>query len=430
MTQTFRSGIKRLLAFALLLLAVDHTGFAQPKPIKDLQPTVILISLDGFRNDYLEKYNPPSLNLLAREGVRAQWMTPSFPSKTFPNHYAIATGLYPQNNGIVENNIYDRETHILFNMDNRQEVRNGRWWLGEPIWITAERQGQHAACYFFPGSEAEIHGLRPTFWEPYDGSVPNDKRVDTVLSWLDLPVNQRPTLMTLYFSDVDTAGHAFSPDSSETKDAVLKVDRAIDRLITGLKAREIFTRANLIIVSDHGMTAVNSNHAILLDRLFDTNLAEKIIWTSEITGIFPRAGEEDVIYDTLKAGLPPQAKVYRKRELPARFHYSNSSRIPPLLVLPDEGWIITNRQRFADMQKKGDMRHLRGGHGYDNQLPSMRAIFIAHGAAVNKNKRVDAFENVQVYNIMCAILGLKPAPNDGNMDAARAVLVDHPSPGR
>jgi predicted AlkP superfamily pyrophosphatase or phosphodiesterase len=357
-------------------------------------------------------------------------MTPSFPSKTFPNHYAIATGLYPQNNGIVENSIYDRESRVLFSMDNRQEVRNGRWWLGEPIWITAEKQGQRAAPFFFPGSEAEIAGLRPTFWKPFDDGVPNDARVDTVLSWLDLPVNQRPTFLTLYFSDVDSAGHEFSPDSSETKNAVLKVDRDLDRLIAGLKAREIFTKVNLIIVSDHGMTAVDSNNAILLDELFDTDLAEKILWTAEIAGIFPKEGKEEAIYEALKAGLPPQAKVYRKREVPARFHYSNSPRIPPLLVLPDEGWILTNRQRFADMQRQGKMNHLRGGHGYDNQLPSMRAIFIAHGENIKQGQVVEAFENVQVYNLMCAILHLKPAPNDGNMDAARAVLIDSPSTGQ
>jgi predicted AlkP superfamily pyrophosphatase or phosphodiesterase len=430
MMQNFRNGIQHLLALGLLLLAVNLSGCAQPKPIKDLQPTVILVSLDGFRSDYLEKYNPPNLNLLAREGVRARWMTPSFPSKTFPNHYAIATGLYPQNNGIVENNIYDRETHVLFSMDNRQEVSSGRWWLGEPIWITAEKQGQHAAPFFFPGSEAEIAGIRPTFWKPFDDGVPNDARVDTVLSWLDLPVNQRPTFLTLYFSDVDHAGHEFSPDSSETKNAVLKVDRDLDRLIAGLKAREIFTKVNLIIVSDHGMTAVDFNNAILLDELFDTNLAEEILWTAEIAGIFPKEGKEEVIYEALKAGLPPQAKVYRKREVPARFHYSNSPRIPPLLVLPDEGWIITNRKRFADMQRQGKMDHLRGGHGYDNQLPSMRAIFIAHGENVKQGQVVEAFENVQVYNLMCAILHLKPAPNDGNMDAARAVLIDSQSAGQ
>jgi len=415
---------KLLLLAALTWLAVNLSGCARTKPIQDLQPTIILISLDGFRADYLDKYAPANLNDLANGGVRARWMTPSFPSKTFPNHYAIATGLYPQNNGIVENNIYDSQSKVVFSMGNRKEVQDGRWWLGEPIWITAEKQGQKAAPFFFPGSEAEIAGTRPTYWKPYDGTMPNEARVDQVLAWLDLPVGQRPTFLSLYFSDVDDAGHRYSPDASETKNAVLKVDEQLGRLIDGLKARGIFTQVNLIIVSDHGMATVDNNHAILLDELFNTDLAEKILWTHEIISIFPNAGKEDEIYATLKAKLPPQATVYRRAEVPARLHYSDSPRIAPLLVLPAEGWIVTDRKWFDERQAKGEMNHLKGSHGYDNQLESMRAIFIAHGAAFKQGKVIDGFENVQVYNIMCQILGLKPAPNDGKFDVARAVLVN------
>jgi predicted AlkP superfamily pyrophosphatase or phosphodiesterase len=423
MTKNLRNGMSRLLALALFLLTINFAALAeQPKPIRDLKPTVILISLDGFRADYLEWYKPPTLLRLAREGVRAHWMTPSFPSKTFPNHYAIATGLYPQNNGIVENNIYDRETKVTFSMDNRPEVQNGSWWLGEPIWITAEKQGQRAAPFFFPGSEAEIGGVRPTYWKPYNGKVSNSERVDTVLGWLDLPLSERPTFLSLYFSDVDDAGHGFSPNSVEAKNAVLKVDRDLDRLIEGLKAREIYSKVNLIIVSDHGMAVQDNRNTILLDKLFDTKLAEKILWTSEIVGIFPKEGQEAAIYDALKAKLPSHARVYRKQDVPARFHYSNSPRIPPILVLPDEGWILTNSERQAEWQRRNSVSRLRGGHGYDNQLRSMRAIFIAHGPAIKQGRVVDAFENVQVYNIMCAILGLNPAPNDGDMSATRAVL--------
>jgi predicted AlkP superfamily pyrophosphatase or phosphodiesterase len=422
MTNKFGVRTKRWLALGLFLLAAHISAVAQPQPITDLQPTVILVSIDGFRSDYLEKFAPPNLNRLAHEGVRARWMTPSFPSKTFPNHYAIATGLYPQDNGIVENNIYDPATRVTFTMDNRDEVRNGRWWLGEPIWVTAEKQGQRAACMFFPGSEAEIAGRRPTFWEPYNGKVANEARVDKVLAWLDLPRGRRPTFITLYFSDVDSAGHEFSPDAVETKNAVLKIDRDIGRLMAGLKARGIFDAVNLLIVSDHGMATVDTDRAIFLDKYFDAGLAEKILWTSEIVGIFPKPGKEELIYNALKAGLPPEARVYHKRDVPARYHYSDSPRIPPLLVLPDEGWSLTSRERFAAMKQKQGTRHIRGAHGYDNQLPSMRAVFIAHGEAIKKGKVVDAFENVQVYDLMCAILGLKPAPNDGNMDAARAVL--------
>jgi predicted AlkP superfamily pyrophosphatase or phosphodiesterase len=414
--------ISRLLLSVCVLLATASSLVAQTQPITDLRPTVILVSLDGFRYDYLEKYKPSNLNYLARKGVRAKWMIPSFPSKTFPNHYTIATGLYPQNHGIVENNIYDSRFDKIFTLSDRKEIQKGRWWLGEPIWVTAQKQGQKTASIFFPGTEAEIAGLRPTYWKPYDQKMPDDARVDAILGWLDLPAAERPTFLALYFSDVDDAGHAQGPDSQETRVAVLNVDKSVGRLVAGLRARNILAPLSLIIVSDHGMASVDFNDAIILDELFDTQLAERIFWTREIISIFPKAGKEDEIYETLKSHLPPEARVYRKAELPARFHYSRSPRIAPLLVLPEEGWILTNRKSFEEMKSKGDMKHLKGAHGYDNQLTSMRAIFIAHGRRFKKGKVVEPFENVQVYNIMTKLLGLKPAPNDGNYSAARAVL--------
>lgn len=411
-----------LLFLACAVLVLSLPPGSQSKGITDLRRTVILVSIDGFRYDYLDKYQPPNLRSLAREGVQAKWMTPSFPSKTFPNHYTIVTGLYPQNNGIVENSVYDKSTGITFSMSNREEVQNGRWWLGEPIWITAEKQGQKTAPFFWPGSEAKISGLWATYWKPYDGQVSGDARVDTILSWLDLPLEKRPTFLTLYFSDVDTAGHDFSPDSTETRTAVLKVDSELGRLVDGLRTRGIYSQVNLIIVSDHGMATQDPKNTIILDELFDTGLAEKVLWTAEIVSIFPKEGKEDAIYKTLKAKLPRQAKVYRKEEMPARFHYSNSPRIAPLLVLPAEGWTLTSRERFEETKAKGRSTRLRGGHGYDNQLTSMRAIFIAHGSAFKKGVVIEPFENVQVYNVMARILDLKPASNDGNDSVVHAAL--------
>ena len=430
MKRVTRARLNHLLFTVGVLLTLCFWACVQSKSIKDLRPTVILISLDGFRGDYLEKYEPPNLRSLAREGVQAKWMIPAFPSKTFPNHYTIATGLYPQNNGIVENNVFDKGFNAMLTMSKREEVQNGRWWLGEPIWITAEKQGQKSAPYFWPGSEAEIAGTRPTYWKPYDGTVPNDARVDTILSWLDLPLNERPTFLSLYFSDVDSAGHDFSPEAIETRNAVLKVDKGLGRLIDGLKARGIFTEVNLIIVSDHGMAPQDPNNVIVLDELFDTNLAERIIWTSEIVSIFPKDGKEGAIYQALKAKMPPQANVYRKEEMPARYHYSNSPRIAPLLVLPAEGWTLTTRSKFDDTKAKGRQNGLRGGHGYDNELPSMRAIFIAHGSAFKKGNIIEPFENIHVYNLMTRILGLTPAPNDGDDRVIKAALANDPPSGR
>jgi predicted AlkP superfamily pyrophosphatase or phosphodiesterase len=426
MKRNVRPGLHRPIIIACLLFAVHLSACVQSKSVNGLRPTVILISLDGFRHDYLEKYEPPNIRSLARDGVWARWMIPSFPSKTFPNHYTIATGLYPQSHGIVENSVFDKGFNATFTMSNREEVQNSRWWLGEPIWITAEKQGQRTAPLFWPGSEAEIGGARPTYWKAYDGKMANEARVDMILSWLDLPPAERPTFLTLYFSDVDSAGHDFSPDAVETRDAVLKVDSDLGRLIDGLKARGIFAQVNLIIVSDHGMATENPNNAIILDELLDTKLAEKILWSGEIVSVFPNPGKEEAIYKTLSAKLPKQAKVYRKAELPARYHYSNSPRIAPLLVLPDEGWTVTTRARFEEWKEKNRPNGLRGGHGYDNELASMRAIFIAHGSAFQKGAVLEPFENVQVYNVMTRILGLKPAPNDGNDNVANAALANGP----
>lgn len=388
------------------------------KTINDLKPTVILISLDGFRADYLEKFQPPQLNKLAKEGVRAKWMIPSFPSKTFPNHYTIATGLYPEHHGIVENNIYDFGT--TFGLSKREEVQNGRWWLGEPIWVTAEKQGQRSGAFFFPGTEAEIMGKRPTFWKEYDGKISNETRVSTILNWLDLPQNERPTFYTLYFSDADDAGHATSPDSAETRAAVLKVDGDLKLLLEGLKKRKIDKKVNLIIVSDHGMATINQANVVLLDEYFEFADAERILWTGEIVQIFPKDGKFDEVADKLKNAV--HAKCWKKSEIPARFHYNEGARIAPIICSSDEGWVLTSRARFEETKKREDFNRPKGAHGYDNQLESMRALFVAHGKAFKKKKIIEPFENVNVYNVMTKILKLSPAKNDGNTKLAEEIL--------
>jgi len=416
--------MKHIFLVLLTLLVMACPALAQPEHqhVKDLKPTVILISLDGFRPDYLDKYPSPTLNSLAQNGVRAKWMTPAFPSLTFPNHYTIATGLYPDHNGIVANNIYAPEFNQTFGMGKREEVQNGRWWLGEPIWVTAEKQGQRAAAFFFPGTEAEIAGKRPTIWKPFDDAFPNPERVDTVLSWLDMPQATRPTMITLYFSDVDHGGHEGGPDSKEVKEAIARVDQALDRLVEGLKARGIFERVNLVIVSDHGMARLDPRDVVILDDYFDLNQAQQVVWNSAMVHIFPKAGMADAIYSSLKAKTP-HSSVYRKREIPARFNYGTSQRIGEIVVVADEGWSLTSRERYkpATLSEDGSIKY-RGGHGFDNQLESMRALFIGHGPAFKRARVVEPFDNVDVYNVMAKILKLKPAPNDGNKSTIRALL--------
>jgi predicted AlkP superfamily pyrophosphatase or phosphodiesterase len=412
---------KGVISNWLLFLLVSFSGgiicIAQ-KPVKNLKPTVILISLDGFRADYLDKYPSPMLNKLAKAGVRAKWLIPSFPTKTFPNHYTIATGLYPEHHGIIENNIYDFNT--IFSLGKREEVQNSRWWLGEPIWVTAEKQGQRAGAFFFPGTEAEIGGKRPTFWKQYDGKIPNSERVAQVLQWIDLPKNERPTFYTLYFSDTDDDGHDFSPDSEEVKNAVAKVDGDLKQLYDGLKQRKIEKKVNLIIVSDHGMATVNQSNVVKLDDYFNFEDTERILWTGEIVQIFPKENKLDEIAAKLKN--VSNATCWKKAEIPARFHYNKGDRIAPIVCSANEGWILTSDARYAEAQKRPNFARPRGAHGYDNQLASMRALFIAHGKAFRKKKVVEPFENVEIYNLMCKILRLTPAKNDGNFQKVKDLL--------
>ena len=412
--------MKRIFINLLFVLSIFLPVSAQ-KPIKDLKPTVILIALDGFRADYLEKYQPTTLNRLAKNGVRAKWLIPSFPTKTFPNHYTVATGLYPDNHGIIENNMYDKNFDAEFHLGNK-EVLNGRWWGGEPIWVTAEKQGQRSASFFFPGSEAAISGVRPTFYKEYNGRIPNELRVDTVLGWLDLPKEKRPTVITLYFSLIDDTGHEFSGDAIETRYDVLNIDRVITRLVDGLRARKIDRQANLIFFSDHGMATYRRRDAIILDEMFDVNLAERVFWIGEFVQIFPKPGKENEIYAAIKSKLPARAKIYRKSELPARFKFGKNPRIAPLVVLADEGTVLTTRKSFDQWKNEEGLDIPRGGHGYDNQLESMRATFIAHGAAFRRGLIVEPFENIHIYNLMAKITGLTPAKNDGDFEQVKNFL--------
>lgn len=412
--------MKRYIS-AILLIAITIVGVVgQSSKARDLKPTVILISLDGFRWDYLDKFNPPTLKKLAKNGVRAKWMIPSFPTKTFPNHYTIVTGLYPQNHGIVENSVYDFGTTLT--MSKREEVQNGRWWLGEPIWVTAEKQGQRAASIFWPGSEAKISGISPTDWLVYNGDMPDTLRIDRVLALLDRPAATRPTLITTYFSHTDDVGHAFGPDAEETKYSVHEVDTYIERLMAGLKKRGIENRVNVIITSDHGMANVDVRKVTFLDDHFDTEtLTERILWTSEIIQIFPKPGKIDEIYAKIKD--LPHTTCWKKGEIPARLNYNDGPRVAPLICSSELGWITNNHEWYDPWIKRLDApERPRGAHGYDNKYQEMQATFIAHGPAFKKGFTAEPFENVEVYNIICQILGLTPAKNNGDLDRVKGML--------
>jgi predicted AlkP superfamily pyrophosphatase or phosphodiesterase len=410
----------RRLALLLLLLLGSWGAIGRAQaPASDLKPTVILVSIDGWRWDYAQKYSAPTIRQLIARGVSAP-LIPSFPSKTFPNHYTIVTGLYPGHHGIVGNTVWDALTSRRLTMANRTENQDPMWWGGEPLWVTVQRAGGTAAPMFWPGSEAPIFGQRARFWAPFDNGLSPNTRVDRVLRWLDLPVADRPTFLTLYFSDVDGAGHDSGPESRAVAEAVGRVDRYLDRLIRGLTRRRLQDRVNVVIVSDHGMAEANASRVVVLDDYLALDGID-IIDLNPTLGMFPPAGREEAVYQAL-AAANPHLKVFRKAESPPHWHFRDHPRVPPIVGVADEGWQVL-RKATLESQIASGPRGSIGVHGYDPaEAITMRGIFVASGPAFKSGVAVEPFENVHIYNALSELLGVKPAANDGDPRVARSLL--------
>jgi len=394
--------LPRMLA-GLMLLALagcTHT----PETAK--QPLVILVSIDGFRADYLDRGLTPNIAALAAQGVRAEAMRPAFPSVTFPNHYTLVTGLYPDHHGVVNNTMEDPAIPgPAFTVANS---RDERWWdEATPIWITAQRQGLRTATMFWPGSDVPIHGTLPDRFVPFDKTITPDRRTDTVLGWLDLPPEQRPQFVTLYFDQVDGAGHAGGPDSDAVNKALQLVDAAIGRLVDGLRQRGLFDRANLILVADHGMEANFPDRVVYLDDLVDPK-AVHVEATGVVTGLRAEPGHEAAVEQALLKPHP-HMQCWRKGEIPARLHYGGNPRVPALLCLAEPGWAIWTHDFIASL--KGGFVY--GMHGYDPADPRMNALFVAEGPAFRQGTVHPAFDNVDLYPLLTRLLAIKPEPNDG-----------------
>jgi predicted AlkP superfamily pyrophosphatase or phosphodiesterase len=400
-----------LLLVALALATIG--GAAQDSRA----PILVLISFDGWRWDYITRAKAPNLQQLASNGVHAEGLIPVFPSKTFPNHYTIVTGLYPERHGIISNVMVDPDFPQRFTMA-APTARDARWWGGEPLWVTAIGQNQRSAAMFWPGSEAPIAGIRPTYWRPFDDGLPNAERVKQVLDWLALPADQQPSFVTLYFSEVDEAGHEHGPDSRQVLEAAARLDQALGQLLSGIASLNLTDRTNLVVVSDHGMSQLSNKRIIFLDDYIDLSRVDLIEWTPNL-GLRPLAGSVDEIYRALKDKHPALA-IYKREEIPEHLHYRNNNRIPPIVGLADEGWTITSHARHLAMSIAG--RSEGGAHGYDPRYKSMHGLFVVAGPRIRQKMVVPAFENVHIYNLLCEALGLSPAKNDGDPAVVRSFL--------
>lgn len=377
---------------------------------------LVLISFDGFRWDYADRTTTPALDRLAAAGVRAERLIPVFPSKTFPGHYSIVTGLYPGHHGIISNNMRDPQSGDVFGTGSNPAVQDARWWAGEPVWVTAGRQGLGTGVYFWPGSEAPIDGRRPDRWFPYDEATSWDTRVDAALGWLTATAQERASFVALYFEEPNEAGHEYGPGAPETTDAVARADAVLARVLDGLAARGV--DANVLVVSDHGMAANDASRVIVLDDFVEL-APDEVFEQGAIGQIFPRPGREDDVFAALE-GAHLRLSVYRRGAAPARLHLFDHPRLPPILLVPDAGWEVMTR---GQLEKSGG-RPIAGDHGQDPMNPDLHGIFYAAGPGLAQGVRLGAVEQVDLYALMCRLLGLEPAPNDGDWSRISAAIRD------
>lgn len=411
--------MRRMNLFKYWLLSVGVFLFSCGSPIKDADNSsttnkLLLISFDGFMNEYIERNDTPNFDRLIANGVQAEYMIPVFPTKTFPNHYTIVTGLYAENHGIIANRFYDDRLDAQFRFGPIESPNDERWWGGEPIWITAEKQGLTSASFFWPGSTASIDGVQSTRWVQYDESVSEKTRIDSVLTWMDPDGSVQADFGSLYFSLVDHAGHGSGPNSKETDLAVQRADSLLGYLLEGMDKYGLEDDLNLIVTSDHGMAELSSERVIFLDDLIDLDDVELIDWTP-VAMIEPDDGELEEIYRTLKEN-ENHYRVYKKGELPDHYHFSDHYRIPEIIMIADVGYTITFRDFFEDRGVLG------GTHGFDHKAPEMRTIFVADGPAFKNGFVAEPFQSVHIYEMMCKILGLDPTQNDGNLNEVKQIL--------
>ena len=382
------------------------------------KPYLILISFDGFRPDYLDRFDAPNFRRVLRRGTRARAMIPVFPSLTFPNHYSLVTGLHPERHGIVGNTFYDPQRNESYSFRGTSTVTDGTWYRGEPIWVTAETQGMVAACFFWPGSEAAINGVRPTFWNTYDGSIPNRTRINTVVNWLRLPAERRPHMITLYFSDIDVASHEGPLNAPAIKSAVDSLDATLETLLDSLEALPIREQIYLLLTSDHGMVETSASRTIMLSSLVDTNMV-RVGFTGPVASLHVKGGAAEAtrIRDQVNARLK-HGRAYLRQDMPERHHYRADPRIGDVVIVMDESWTVA-----TSPLSKLRIWESWGQHGWDPALQSMQALFAISGPDIRADAIVPEVENVDVYPLMTELLGLRAAEGiDGRPGRIRALV--------
>ncbi len=403
--------LKRII-FILLLITLSICLFAG-------EPYVLMVSFDGFRYDYDTKTETPNLDFVRDNGVKAESIQPVFPSKTFPNHYALATGAYAATNMITANKFYDNEFKEVYQIADKSKVRDAKWYGAEPIWVTAERQNVKSASYFWVGSEAPIKGYLPSIVKAYDHNFPYLARVDSVMNWLQLSEEKRPHLVMLYFDEPDSDGHKYGPENPDLIPTLKYMDDILGYILDGIKKLDIADEINLVLVSDHGMTTISQDRIIYLDDIVSNMGALSNYGGGPVMQIHLKE-KNDTLIDQIDKQLKnvEHLSTYKRDEVPERYHFVNRNTGEFVLVA-DEGWLILTK---AEEYKSN------GTHGYDPAVKNMHGIFYAMGPQIKSNYKIGTFENIHVYPLICELLGIKPyadAPDapEGRLEVLEEILV-------
>jgi alkaline phosphatase D len=402
-----------IITFLLLLTVslLTITGFTKEKK-KPPKNYVLIVSFDAFRWDYNNIYKTPNLNRLASEGVKADRLISSFPTVTFPNHYSIATGLYPDHHGLVNNTFFAPDLNLMYRIGDRKAVENPAFYGGEPIWVTAGKQGLKTGSFFWVGSEVPVEGMQPDYWKKYDSKVTYSDRIDTVVKWLGYPEDRRPEIVTLYFDEPDATSHDFGPVSPETGEVVEYLDSLLGVMRDKLSKLSIAKKLNLIVLSDHGMSQLSPEKYVNLKSIIPERMIGGIWGGNPVYLIKPSEGKKDSVI--LLVNKTKGVKAFSKDKLPGRWHYGTNPRIPEVVAVADSSWYISTRPFMGTLNG--------GAHGYDNRNSDMYAIFYAAGPAFKKGYTLKEFNNVDIYDLICKILDLKPAKNDGDFSHVSGML--------
>lgn len=403
--------MKNIFLTVLIYLVIFSYSYPQNLPY------TILISFDGFRWDYPNRGITPTIDKLKSEGVSSLSLKPVFPSKTFPNHFSIITGMYPQNHGIIANFFENPINNETYGLGDTNAVRNPYWYWGEAFWETASRQGIKCASYFWPGSEVNLDYRRPTYYEKYEHNRPYLERVKGVLNWLEYPYSDRPKFITLYFDAADTDGHRYGPNSREINLTIARLDSLIGYLVDGLKKIQMYDSTNIILVSDHGMAELSDERIINVDEILK-DLDYKVDGNGPVTFVNADKNSLANIFERLEKSKNNYS-VYNKKDIPNHYNFKQNYLLGDILIVADIGWSIATNK---DLKEWG--KYFRfGNHGYDNHHIDMHGYFVARGPSFKNNYKTGTIQNIDIYPLLCEIYKIIPKSNiDGKADRINFIL--------